>query len=107
MNTIVAAGLIAIGIVVAAAVYARLQRRGPQEEPADSRQRVRRHGQAVPEQPSTATTASVVAVEPPAAGTQLPLVSNGGGRQFTEDLRTRELALGTRAAELQEWAELL
>ena len=92
MDIIVAAALIAAGIVVAAAVYARVT--GAGWSPARATAGVS-HPAAVAESNVDEP------LEPP------PATSNGGGKPYSEELRKRERELAVREAQVNERASLL
>ncbi len=93
MDVIVAAALIAVGIVGAAAVYARVTRGAWPTAHV-----------GVPATGSTVVEATVTAAAPLAPP---PAGRNGGGRAHSEELVLREQALRTREVEISERSSLL
>jgi ribonuclease Y len=96
MDIIVAAALIAVGIVVAAVVYARVTGAGWA--------RSRTSGLGLHPATGAVATAVVTADAPPALP---PVGSNGGGRAHSEELRRREHELTVLEAQITERAILL
>jgi ribonucrease Y len=92
MDVIVAAALIAVGIVVAAVVYARVT--GAGRPPAYA-------GRSAARPPEGAATAIDAVPAPP------PATTNGGGKAHSEELAKREHELGLREAQIAEQATLL
>ncbi len=95
MDVIVAAALIAVGIVVAAVVYARVT--GAGRLPAHA-------GGGTANPPASAATATDA---PPAQPAPPPAISNGGGKAHSEELAKREHELGLREAQVVERASLI
>jgi ribonuclease Y len=93
MDIIVAAALIAVGIVGAAAVYARFTRGAWPTAHV-----------GVPAAGGTVVEASAVVSKPLA---HAPAATNGGGPAHSEELARREQALRAREAEISERASLL
>ncbi len=93
MDIIVAAALIAVGIVGAAAVYARVTRRAWPSTHID-----------LPPVGTTIVEATTVTTKPLVAP---PAVRNGGARARSEELVQREQALRTREAEIRERTDRL
>ena len=96
MDIIVAAALIAVGIVVAAVVYARVTGAGGRAGRTSALGRIRRQAAVV-----TAVATAERPSAPPPAG------SNGGGRAHSEELRRREHELELLEAQITERSSLL
>jgi ribonucrease Y len=111
MDIIVAAALIAVGIVAAAALYARAGGQTAVASGISERGRRRsRAATALRAHPRTAKPASASPVDgdEPAPAEILPqVIGNGAISRVSEELRTREQALVLREAELDERTGLL